>query len=198
MTARFNLTLKKDTMKTLIMIASILLITIQLNAQHSTQTQRPLDQLSIGVGGGLDYGGFGGNLCFYPVKSAGVFAGAGYALGGVGLNLGVKYRYIPDKPGARIHPYAVGMYGYNAAIAVLNVSNFNKLFYGPSLGAGIDLHPKSLKIGYWSFGILVPIRSTDVNEYMEMLERDHGADFQNELFPIGFTVGYKFMILKRL
>lgn len=145
----------------------------------------------------MDYGGFGGQLIYYPVKSASVFGGVGYALGGVGFNMGVKYRFIPKKSDARVFPYAMAMYGYNAAIAVVNATQLNKLFYGPSVGVGIDLHPKTEKIGYWSFGLLLPFRSPDVNDYIDMLERDHGADFQNGLFPVGVTIGYKFMLLKK-
>lgn len=184
-------------MKSLTIVALIFFTSIHLFAQSTFQTPRSLDQLSVGVGGGLDYGGFGAQLIYYPVKSAGVFGGLGYALGGVGFNAGVKYRFIPNKPDARVHPYCMAMYGYNAAIAVLNARHLNKLFYGPSVGVGIDLHPKTEKIGYWSFGLLLPFRSQDVNDYIDVLERDHGADFQSGLFPLGATIGYKFMLMKK-
>lgn len=180
--------------RVLILNALIILMTVQLNAQTPFQTTREIDQISIGIGGGLDYGGFGGNMTFYPAKSVGVFGGVGYALAGVGFNAGVKFRYIPDKPDAKVHPFGLAMYGYNAAIAVLNASQHNKLFYGPTFGAGIDFHRNPMKRGYWSFAIFVPIRNSEVNEYIEHLENNYGADFQTGLFPIAGSIGYRFII----
>lgn len=186
-------------MKNIKITALIFLLTFQLNAQFTSQedpfqTTWQLDQISIGIGGGLDYGGFGGNVTYYPAKSIGLFGGMGYALAGVGFNAGVKFRYVPDKPDAKVHPFGLVMYGYNAAIAVLNASQHNKLFYGPTFGGGIDFHRNPLKKGYWSFAIFVPIRNSEVNEYIEHLENDYGAEFQNGLFPIAGSIGYRFII----
>jgi hypothetical protein len=187
-------------MRTLTIIGLLLFVTTLMHAQNQTQQNpfqinTPVDQFAIGIGGGLDYGGFGGNLTYYPVKSLGLFGGAGYALAGVGFNAGLKFRYIPEKPDARVRPFALAMYGYNAAIAVLNASQYNKLFYGPTLGAGIDLLGKRQKRGYWSLGVLLPIRSAEVNEYIVDLENNHGVDFSSPLFPVAVTVGYKFIII---
>ena len=186
-------------MRNIKITALILLLAFQLNAQFKSQedpfqTTRQLDQISIGIGGGLDYGGFGGNVTYYPVKSVGLFGGVGYALAGVGYNAGVKFRYVPDKPDAKVHPFGLVMYGYNAAIAVMNASYLNKLFYGPTLGGGIDFHRNPLKRGYWSFAIFVPIRKSEVDDYIEYLENDYGAEFQYGLFPIGGSIGYRFIL----
>ncbi len=186
-------------MRNLKITALILLLAFQLNAQDASiqypfQTTRQLDQISIGIGGGLDYGGFGGNVTYYPAKSVGLFGGVGYALAGVGFNAGVKFRYVPDKPDSKVHPFGLVMYGYNAAIAVLNASQHNRLFYGPTLGGGIDFHLNPLKRGYWSFAIFVPIRSSEVDDYIEHLENDYGAEFQTGLFPITASIGYRFIL----
>ncbi|MCP4311140.1 MAG: hypothetical protein GY790_07760 [Bacteroidetes bacterium] len=177
----------------------LLVACISLQAQDGKQsvpfqTNSPIDKISIGLGVGLDYGGIGGNLSFYPVQSLGIFGGAGYALAGVGVNGGLKYRYIPKKPDARVRPYALAMYGYNAAIAVLNAYQYNKLFYGPTLGAGVDIMRKSMRRGYWSLAVLVPFRGDEVNDYIEDLENSHGADFSNSLLPVTITLGYKYII----
>jgi len=86
------------------------------------------------------------------------------------------------------------MYGYNAAIKETNASQYNKLFYGPSFGIGMDYHSKRMKKGYWSFALLVPIRSSAVVEYMDDLENNHGIEFQNGLLPIAFSFGYRFIL----
>ena len=187
-------------MKNLTCIGFIVMLTASLSVQNSLaqtpfQASTPLDQVSIGIGAGLDYGGIGGNLNYYPTKSIGLFAGLGYAIAGVGVNGGLKFRYIPKKPEARVRPYGLAMYGYNAGIAVLNASQHNKLFYGPSFGAGIDLHRSSQKPGYWSISIFVPIRKPEVKEYIEMLENEYGASFQNLLFPVAVSIGYKIIIM---
>ncbi len=186
-------------MRTLTTIGLILLLTAHLNAQNgNTQTpfqaSTPVDQISFGIGGGLDYGGFGANLSFYPIQNVGLFGGVGYAMAGAGWNAGVKLRHIPKKPDARVRPFGLAMYGYNAAIAVLNASQHDKLFYGPTLGAGIDLHRNPMKRGYWSFAIIVPIRKAEVNEYMDILESVYNVDFQYRLFPIGASIGYRFIV----
>jgi len=173
--------------------------TVQLDAQDTiqqnpNQVNRQIDKVSIGIGAGLDFGGFGGNIIYYPIKNVGFFGGVGYALAGVGYNVGIKYRYIPDKPTSKIDPYGMIMYGYHAAIAVLNASEYNKLFFGPTLGLGIDFRRKPTNKGYWSFALLIPIRSSAVNDYIDDLENNHGAEFQNRLFPVGISVGYKFII----
>jgi len=187
------------TLTSLATIGMILLLTTSLDAQNrNTQTpfeaSTPLDLLSLGIGGGLDYGGFGANLSYYPVKNLGLFGGVGYAMAGAGWNAGVKFRHIPKRSDARVRPFGLAMYGYNAAVAVLNASQHNKLFFGPTLGAGIDFHRNPMKRGYWSFAIIVPIRKAEVNEYMDTLESIYNVDFQTRLFPIGASIGYRFII----
>jgi hypothetical protein len=158
------------------------------------QEAREIDIFSLGPGGGLDYGGFGGNILYFPARQVGLFGGIGYALAGLGFNAGLKFRYIPQKPTSRVDPFGLVMYGYNAAIAVSNASQYNKLFYGPTFGIGIDLRGKTKKRGYWSFALLVPIRKAAVKEYMDDLENNYGVDFQYGLFPVGGSVGYRFII----
>ncbi len=173
-----------------------LAITFSLAAQQTVQPDQSWqpDQVAIGIGGGLDYGGFGGNITYYPAQSIGVFGGVGYALAGVGYNGGVKIRYVPAKEGARVHPHGLVMYGYNAAVAVMNRSDLNRMFYGPTVGAGIDFHRNLMKRGYWSFSVLVPIRKDEVQEYIDMLESVYGAEFQSSLFPVSVSIGYRFIL----
>jgi len=187
-------------MKNLTRIGLILIITASLSVQNSLaqtpfQASTPVDQVSIGIGAGLDYGGIGGNLNYYPTKSIGLFGGLGYAIAGVGFNGGLKFRYIPKKPEARVRPYGLAMYGYNAGIAVLNASQHNKLFYGPSFGAGMDIHRSPQKRGYWSISIFVPVRKPEVNDYIDSLINNFGVSYQNTLFPVAVSIGYKIIIL---
>ena len=163
-------------------------------AQDSSSVNVDYDRVSIGLGFGFDYGGLGGNFTVYPQKNIGLFAGAGYAFAGLGYNVGVKLRLTPKR---LFTPFFTAMYGYNAAIVVSNSSNLSfdnlsKLFYGPSVGIGFDLG--SIKKGYLSVAILVPFRSADVDNYINQLKTNDGVQFKNNLLPVAFSIGYRFVL----
>lgn len=184
-------------MKTIKLSLSILCLFLAVDSYSqdtSTIKQNKLNT-TIGLGVGLDYGGIGANILYYPVDQIGLFAGVGYAFAGAGYNVGAKLRLNAKKESPKISPYLIGMYGYNAAIAVKNASNFNKLFYGPTFGFGVDLKPKDKgRNGYWSLALLVPIRSSEVDQYTDYLKESEGIQFENELLPIGFSIGYRIKI----
>lgn len=173
-------------------ILCLFLSSNNLIAQDSIQVQRIIDKTSLGIGAGFDFGGLGANMLVYPGRNVGLFAGVGYALGGIGFNAGTKLRLISKKHNT--DPYAIIMYGYNAAIKVKDASQFNKLFYGPSFGFGLDFHPKQMKRSYYSMALLVPVRSSAVNDYMDDLESNNGVKFTNELPPLAFSIGYRFIL----
>lgn len=164
-----------------------------INAQTPTDTlviNKNAEKVSLGIGAGLDFGGFGGNLLVYPQKNIGFFGGFGYALAGAGYNVGTKVRFLSEK-NPRTHFYVMGMYGYNAAIKISGASEYNKIYYGPSFGIGIDTGKRSYKKGYWTMALLIPIRSSEVQDYMDELE-DDGVDFKNGLLPFTFSIAYRF------
>ena len=177
---------------TIAITLSLFLSSFNLIAQDSIQVPRVIDKSSFGIGAGFDFGGFGANMLVYPCRNVGLFGGLGYALGGVGFNAGAKFRLISKKHDT--DPYAIVMYGYNAAIKVSDASQFNKLFYGPSFGFGLDFHSKRMTKSYYSMALLVPIRSSAVNEYMDDLKNNHSVVFKNELPPIAFSIGYHFIL----
>ncbi len=149
-----------------------------------------VDRFSLGLGFGLDFGGIGTNILLYPQKNIGLFGGVGYALAGVGLNGGIKIRFMPHK---RLDPYILGMYGYNSSIYVMNATQFNKLFNGTTVGLGMDIHPSKNK-GYWAFAIHIPFRGSDVKTYVDNLKNYYGVEFRNVLLPIWISAGYRFNI----
>jgi hypothetical protein len=157
---------------------------------EAQKTESNGDVVSLGVGLGMDFGGIGANLTFYPQKNIGIFGGVGYAIAGTGYNVGIKIRYLSDK--SQLSPFFSAMYGYNAAIAVIDESRYNKLFYGITFGIGMDIYTG--KRNYWSVALHVPIRGSEVEEYMDDLENNHNIEFKNGLWPIGFSVGYRFVI----
>lgn len=173
-------------------IICLFLSSFNLFAQDSIPAARAIDRTSFGLGGGLDYGGFGANVLVYPHQNIGVFGGAGYALAGAGFNVGAKFRLISKKH--RTDPYFLAMYGYNAAIKIQGGSQYNKLFYGPSIGVGLDYRTKRMRNGYWSFALIVPFRKPEVNQYIDDLKTYHNVDFKTELIPIAYSIGYRFIL----
>lgn len=196
----FNATIGNRNINTSIMkdnIRSVKYGKIQSNQSDiSSQTQNSFssDMSSFGIGFGLDYGGIGGNLLYYPQRNVGLFLGVGYAFAGFGYNLGMKLRLIGEKHSSPATAYLIGMYGYNAAIAVSNADQFNKLFYGPSIGFGLDYKSNPSKLSYWTFSLLFPIRGSEVDDYITDLKNNHGVEFKNDLLPIAISVGYRFIL----
>lgn len=177
--------------KTLLVLVCAILLALNLNAQNFREVPAPSSQTSLGIGIGLDYGGYGTNMLVYPAKNVGVFGGIGYALIGVGVNAGVKLR-IPSKK-HYTDPYFLAMYGYNSAIKVKGASQFNKFYYGPSFGFGLDFRTKQSQKGFWTMALIVPVRKSEVDDYMDYL-KGLGADFKNGLSPVMLSFGYHFYL----
>jgi hypothetical protein len=154
---------------------------------------RTADIFTIGLGFGQDYGLLGANLTVYPQKNIGFFLGFGFALAGFGYNAGIKLRALPNHAHSIVRPFIIGMYGYYAAVVVTNYPQDNKLFYGPTIGGGLDIGPTTIGKGYLSLAILVPFRSPDVQNYIDQLKAN-GVAFNSNLPPIGFSIGYKFIL----
>jgi len=176
------------------LLICFVLLSTQLKAQQISSVQVQTDKISIGVGIGQEHGGFGINLTAYPIRNIGIFGGLGYNMVGAGYNIGLKFRLIPVKPTATVTPYAVAMYGYNAVIKVTGASEFDKIFYGPTFGIGIDYKSYSKSKIYYSFGINVPIRVPEVDEYMDDLKTNHNVEFKSGLIPVTFTIGFKYIL----
>ena len=160
----------------------------------STLSYSQIDKSSAGLGLGLDYGGIGMNLTRYLTKSMGLYAGVGYALADFGFNGGIKFRFISET--SRVVPFLTAMYGYNTAVVVSNAApyNYNKMFYGPSVGFGLDFRGRPEKKGYFSFALIVPIRGSEVDSYLNNL-RNKGVSIGSPL-PISVSIGYRFILIK--
>ena len=178
-----------------------LFISVQLNAQENVTAPVQTDVISIGLGFGQDYGGSGVHMIVYPQRNIGIFGGLGYKLDGLGYNVGLKLRQVSKKPMAKINPYAIVMYGYNAALVERDVFSaylheYDKVFYGPTVGIGIDLKFHPMSKFYYSFGLNIPIRGSQVNDYINDLRTNYGL-VSNDLLPVTFSIGFKYIILRK-
>ena len=170
-----------------LLLVALLLATSSL-AQRKSFRNSSIDQMSIGLGIGFDHGGIGANAIVYPHENLGFFVGAGYALAGPAFNAGLKYRMINYS--SKYHPFFSAMYGHNALIAMSNAHN--KLFYGTTLGVGVDVRPR-WGYNYFSFSLLVPIKGSEMKEYLDNAN-GHGVSYNSTTVPIGISVSYRFGI----
>jgi hypothetical protein len=182
----FDITMNGLVKKTFIDKSSI--DSIKFSYPTDIRSER-IEKSSIGFGMGLDHGGFGMNIVLYPARNFGVFGGLGYAFAGTGFNAGLKIKLVGVNHKSHVYPYLLGMYGYNAAIAIYDAKEYNKFFYGPSFGLGFDVRQKWEKRGYLTIALIIPVRKSDANDYFDYLEQ-RGVEFTNKLLPVAFSVGY--------
>ena len=179
-----------------LLIAFVFGFAILTNAQYTSPSYTPNNvtipnkPFSVGLGFGLEYGGFGANFLYYPDTHFGLFGGLGYAFAGVGYNIGVKLMMCRDQPRHRTLGFAELMFGYNAAVTVKDYAKFDKLFYGISPGIGIDIHTKRDSFRYWSLAFIFPIRPGTFDNYMDELKSKYHIEFEYEPTPVLFSVGF--------
>lgn len=183
-------------MKRYFLFIPFICLVLSVSAQvrpDSLEIYKIADPISLGIGLGQNFGGIGGKLLIYPQQNIGFFGGLGYAMAGVGYNVGTKVRFF-SKKNPRTNFYLTGMYGYNATVTIKNENQYNKIFYGPTFGFGIDTGKRSYKKGYWTMALLFPFRDAEVDDYFDDLEDNHGVKFENSLLPFTFSFGYHFAL----
>ncbi|CAN5340385.1 hypothetical protein BH09BAC3_BH09BAC3_07640 [soil metagenome] len=149
---------------------------------------------SFGVGVGLDYGGLGGRFSYQVNPQLGAFISGGYAIAGVGFNIGMRGRLNPEK---NFIPTLSVMYGYNGAIQITgggpSGGNFNKVYYGPSIGVGFERRLRNLNRDYWQLELLVPFRSAEYDRDIAYFK----SIISSTPLPIAISVGYHWVIHNR-
>jgi hypothetical protein len=141
---------------------------------------------NLGFGLGLDYGGFGAQLGFLPVKSISIFGSIGYNFNSAGYNGGIAFLFSPDK---RVCPKIVAMYGYNAVIIIQGTSQYNETYYGPSLGGGIHLNSRNNQ-NFINIEMFVPFRSSEYKADRKWLQSNSSITGLRDPLPVTFSIGY--------
>lgn len=177
-------------------VSVLLFIAVAASAQSLDSASRFYDKLTVGVGAGYDFGGYGANVTYYPQRSVGIFGAVGYAQAGVGYNFGVKLRALTNQSTTLLVPFVIGMYGYYAEASPKYYAVYNKIFNGFTAGAGLDYRPAHSKFGYLTVTILVPFRPDDPQRYIDDLSLRRGIDYKNHLRSVTASIGYKFIIFK--
>lgn len=166
-------------MKKIGLFLIVILATVSLtNAQNS--------KASLGLGLGFDYGGLGAQVAVKADNNLSLFGGIGTALAGPGFNVGARY-FFESKRSEQF--FVHGMYGYNAAIIIQGMSSADKVYYGPSIGAGINLPNKNNT--FWELAVNIPFRSSDFRNDWDAFNDDPGIEI-NRLLPFTISIGYNF------
>ncbi|MCH7402674.1 hypothetical protein ACFOUP_05115 [Belliella kenyensis] len=147
---------------------------------------------SLGIGLGLPYGGIiGGKLSHNVQDNFSIFGGLGYNFIGVGFNAGLTYTVPTEK---LTELYFTGMYGYNAVINIEGMPQYQKTYYGPSLGSGLKFNSRRKKGSYWDLGIMIPIRGSNYKNDIEDIENNPMITIETKPWPVQFYFGYNFTI----
>ena len=158
---------------------------------YNTGSHTNRQQIYLGPGMGLDYGGIiGAKFEYLPVKNFGFYAGLGYNLLSVGWNVGTTLKILPDKP---VSPNLMLFYGYNGVIKVVGASPLDMTSYGITIGGNLDIKTGN-NGNKLSIGLYAPIRSQEFMNHYNYL-KSFGI-LQNELLPIAFSIGFNVFINK--
>ncbi len=148
-----------------------------------------LSVISIGVGAGLDCGGYGANLLLYGNKHIGIIGGVGYSYSKTpGSNMGLKIR-LDGRQESRPELYFMALYGSNVVLQYEYSEDDGRLFYGGSIGMGMDIRTNKMKGGGFSFAILYPLTGS----YQEY-KRDHPYDEFEDPPGIRLSISYRFAL----
>jgi hypothetical protein len=148
-------------------------------------------KLDLGFGLGIDYGGLLGiQFGFAPIQHLTVFATGGYYVLGFGWQIGLKGLFIPktDKHVAR--PFLKAMYGTHSAILVDGTTEYDKIYTGFTIGAGLELRFGKKKQNGLDIDLNIPLRTIDYWDDFNTLKNDPDYEVTQEPFPVTFSVGF--------
>ena len=162
---------------------------ITINAQDSHLSSMK-GESSLGIGIGLPYGGligvrFGTNLA----DNLSLFGGLGYQIVGVGYNIGLLKDF---ESSSSTQFYLTSMYGTNVGIQTQGLSEYNELYTGVTLGAGIKINSRKTEGNFWDVGLLIPIRSSNFKSDRDQIKNDPRIDRFIDPLPVLITLGYNF------
>ncbi|MBU8892347.1 MAG: hypothetical protein KOO66_06180 [Bacteroidales bacterium] len=169
--------------KLILVILTFLIYTNTLNAQENT-----FNNIDLGLGTGINYGGFGMSLTyvFTPILSIEGHCGYNFVdiVGGGALNI-----HLVPKNKTKFYSLTwKSMYGYNAIMK--NEHGKLESFYGVNFGLINEFRFGSKKKNGINIGIIVPLRSEDFkNTYEDMVDSGHEmSDGSPVLISIGFHI----------
>jgi len=145
----------------------------------------------FGAGFGIDYGGILGiQLGYAPINHLTLFAAGGYYLYEFGWGLGIKFLFISKTNEHTFRPFLKAMYGSNSVITASGTDEYNKVYKGFTVGAGVEFRfGKSKKNGF-DFDLNVPLRTPDFWEDYNRMQNDPNMDVVAGPIPVAVSIGY--------
>jgi hypothetical protein len=172
-----------------IICALFILLSFSLHAQYEQEDSYDEGESSVsfnfGLGLGMSYGGVGVRLSVFPTANVGVFGALGYNLHKAGYNFGGIVRALPK---SRVCPLLIGMYGYNGVIVVKGAEQYNKTYYGPSFGGGMEIRSRNGQ-NFLNIELLYPVRSKQWDRDVDGLLNNSAIEMTRPL-PVTFSIGY--------
>jgi hypothetical protein len=160
-----------------------------IDLRDSPVTLSP-SRLNVGLGAGIDYGGFGGRLTILTSEKLEFFGAVGYNTLGAGFNGGIEYRL---KPQSYVCPFFGAMYGYNSVIKVPGGEMYNDVYYGPSWNMGLELWSRK-QAGFFNIEIIIPIRSHEFWSDVKKMKNNPDLVMDGAILPVSIGVGYHFAL----
>jgi len=170
--------------KLLFVFTAIFIFHSALNAQDEYK------HFGLGVGMGLSYGGFGCNFTYAPIKYLSVTGHAGFNLVDFNAGIGANVYFMPRTKMYR--PNLKVLYGYNGVILNLDLSEYNKSYYGVTVGFGNELRFGASKKHGFNVDLLVPFRPQEFRDDYDAMKDDPRVEILSEPLPIAINIGYHF------
>jgi hypothetical protein len=147
--------------------------------------------VDLGIGFGLDYGGLAGaKIAFLPIPYVSVFAAGGYYLFGFGWNTGATWHILPSTSRYTLRPNIKLMYGVNGGTMVSGDDKYNKMFYGVTPGAGLEIMFGKSKRNGLDFDLNFPIHGQDFKDQLDIMKADPTITGVKDPLPVAFSLGF--------
>jgi hypothetical protein len=147
--------------------------------------------VDLGFGLGLDYGGLPGvKLAYLPIPYLSVFASGGYYLIDFGWNVGVTWHILPSTSRYTCRPNLKLMYGVNGGTKVKGASEYDKIFYGVTAGAGLELMFGRHKKNGLDIDVNFPFHDADYYSQIDDIKNDKNLTGFTAPLPVAFSIGF--------
>jgi hypothetical protein len=95
-------------------------------------------------------------------------------------------------PEEKVVPTFSLMYGYNAAIKISGAPQYDKIYHGVSIGAGLIFKSSQQPTNFWHFEVILPFRPSEFDQDYNALKSNSSIIGLEKPWPVTISVGYHF------
>ena len=179
----------------LIPINDVDYILFKYNSNNNNQPK--FYRQSIGLGTGLDYGGFLGlNITFFPFSRLSLFGAVGKIPLDISANVGTCI-YFPLENVTALQLGVKLMYGYNTYTYVKNAggniaTEYNNKYLGFTAGLTINILITKMKRNAIAFDFNYPFLSNEYISTLDKMKKDPRLKNVKDPKPVAFSIGYRY------